>query len=133
MATLRNTAFRESAAQAIGTLFPQNSTIVIYTGTEPGVNSAPTGTVLVTFTLGPTPWASGGADGQITLAGVPLSATASAAGTAGYFRIRNVGVTDWMQGTVTATGGGGDMTIDNVVIANGQTVNLTGFTLAVPE
>jgi hypothetical protein len=34
-----------------------------------------------------------------------------------------------MQGTVTATGGGGDMTIDNTSIASGQSVTVTGFTL----
>jgi hypothetical protein len=30
---------------------------------------------------------------------------------------------------VTATGGGGDLTLDNVVVALGQTVTITGFTL----
>ena len=29
---------------------------------------------------------------------------------------------------ITATGGGGDMTVDNTSIAFGQTVNITGFT-----
>ena len=37
-----------------------------------------------------------------------------------------------MQGTITATGGGGDMTLDNTNIAAGQTVNITGFTLTAP-
>jgi hypothetical protein len=37
-----------------------------------------------------------------------------------------------MQGTITASGGGGDMTLDNVSIATGQTVNVTGFTLTAP-
>jgi hypothetical protein len=34
-----------------------------------------------------------------------------------------------MQGTVTATGGGGDMTLDNTSFAVGQQVNITSFTL----
>jgi hypothetical protein len=34
-----------------------------------------------------------------------------------------------LQGTVTATGGGDDMTIDHTSIASGQTVNVTSFTL----
>jgi hypothetical protein len=34
-----------------------------------------------------------------------------------------------IQGNVTATGGGGDMTIDNVSIAAGQQVTVTSFTL----
>jgi hypothetical protein len=32
-----------------------------------------------------------------------------------------------MQGTVTATGNGGDLTLDNVTISGGQTVTITGF------
>jgi hypothetical protein len=34
-----------------------------------------------------------------------------------------------MQGTVTATGGGGDLTVDNVSFASGQAFTVTGFTL----
>jgi hypothetical protein len=88
--------------------------------------------LLVSFTLSnASPWnaASGGAS---TLANTPISGTAGNAGTAGYFRLRNSGDTELIEGTVTATGGGGDLTLDNVVIANGQTVNLTGFTISVP-
>jgi hypothetical protein len=34
-----------------------------------------------------------------------------------------------LQGSITATGGGGDMTLDNTSIASGQTITVTGFTL----
>jgi hypothetical protein len=34
-----------------------------------------------------------------------------------------------MQGTVTATGGGGDMTVDNTSFATGQAFTVTVFTL----
>jgi hypothetical protein len=34
-----------------------------------------------------------------------------------------------MQGTITATGGGGDMTLDNTVFASGQQFTVTSFTL----
>jgi hypothetical protein len=34
-----------------------------------------------------------------------------------------------MQGTVTATGGGGDMTVDNVSFAAAQAFTVTSFTL----
>ena len=56
---------------------------------------------------------------------LPLSTTGAASGTAGYFRLfKTDGTTCMMQGTVTATGGGGDMTLDNTSIASGQTVNV---------
>ena len=35
-----------------------------------------------------------------------------------------------MQGTITATGGGGDMTLDNTSIASAQQVTITSFTLS---
>mgnify|MGYP000992978288 FL=1 len=58
------------------------------------------------------------------------SNTASAAGTAGYFRIYDsTGTTCHMQGSVTATGGGGDLQLDNVSIANGQTVTISTFSI----
>jgi hypothetical protein len=34
-----------------------------------------------------------------------------------------------MQGTVTVTGGGGDLTLDDVTIESGQTVTITAFSL----
>jgi hypothetical protein len=34
-----------------------------------------------------------------------------------------------MQGTITATGGGGDMTLDNTSITSGQQVQITSWSL----
>ena len=47
--------------------------------------------------------------------------TGSAGGTAASFRLYTAAAVCWAQGTVTATGGGGDMTIDNTTIAATQT------------
>lgn len=57
-------------------------------------------------------------------------AGAGAGTNAGYFRIKNTaGTVVHCQGDVTATGGGGAMTLDNLSIASGQTVTVTTFTL----
>ena len=37
-----------------------------------------------------------------------------------------------MQGSVTATGGGGQLELDNVVIASGRTITDLAFTLTAP-
>ena len=56
--------------------------------------------------------------------------SAEAAGTAGHFEIMDsTSTTCHLQGTVTATGGGGDMTLDNVVFAAGQVFSVTTFAL----
>jgi hypothetical protein len=56
--------------------------------------------------------------------------SADAAGTAGHFRIKDSGgTTCHIQGTVTITGGGGDMTLDNTSIAAAQAITITAFSI----
>jgi hypothetical protein len=68
----------------------------------------------------------------LTFSNTPISATAiaGAPSNAGHYRLyASDGTTCKAQGSITATGGGGDMTLDNVSIASGQTVNVTGWTI----
>ena len=58
----------------------------------------------------------------------PQVLAADATGLAGHFRLSQGG-TCHIQGSVTDTDGGGDMTLDNPSIATGQRVTVTGFTL----
>lgn len=68
--------------------------------------------------------------GSKALSGTWQDASADAAGTAGHFRLyASDGTTAHMQGTVTATGGGGDMTVDNTSFAAAQSFTVTSFTL----
>lgn len=90
--------------------------------------AADTGTLLVDITL-PSDWLAAAAGGSKAKLGA-WTATGAAAGTAGHFRVKDsAGTTTHIQGTVTATGGGGDMTIDNTSITVGQTVSVNTFTL----
>jgi hypothetical protein len=85
-------------------------------------------TVCVTFTLSD-PSAAAASGGVWTMSGAPKSTTASANCTATEARIRDSSNNNVITGlTVTATGGGGNITLDNTNIATGQTVNLTGLT-----
>jgi hypothetical protein len=71
------------------------------------------------------------ASGTKTLLG-SWTGTGITAGSAGYFRLKPTSVTGTnavMQGSVTATGGGGDMTLDNISIASAQVVTVNSFTL----
>lgn len=90
--------------------------------------AADSGTLLAELTL-PSDWLTAASAGAVAKNGT-WSGTGSAAGSAGHFRIKDsTGATTHLQGDVTATGGGGAMTIDNVSIASGQTVTVTGFDL----
>ena len=85
----------------------------IRTGAAPAnCGTADSGTVLATLTL-PSDWMNAASGGTKTLLGTWQDASADAAGTAAHWRIYDSsGATCHMQGTVTATGGGGDMTVE---------------------
>lgn len=121
-----NTATLGDFLASLSTSFPVSSVISVRTGSPPGQANAATGTVLVTFTLGASPWAAVSSAAR-SLASVPLTNTASGTGTAGYFRLVSADTTRIMEGTVGTSGT--DAIIDNASITSGQTVNLTAFTV----
>jgi hypothetical protein len=100
-----------------------------YTGAEPAsCATAASGTVLASQAL-PSSWMASAAAGAKAKAGT-WAGTFSAAGTVGYFRIYDsAGTTCHMQGSVTITGGGGDMTMDNNVAASAQAFTVNSFTI----
>lgn len=105
----------------------------IYSGSVPSnCAAAATGTLLIDTSL-PSDWMNAASASSKTKLGTwsgTGTAGASTGTNAGYFRIVDTaGTTCHIQGTVTATGGGGDMTVDNVSIATNQTVTVTTFTL----
>jgi hypothetical protein len=106
----------------------------VYNGTAPATaDTALSGNTLLAEGALPSDWLAAASGGAKAKAGTgTLTALAGAgAGTAGtFFRIYNsAGTTCHMQGTFTATGGGGDMTIDNNSIANAQTITVNTFTI----
>ncbi len=106
----------------------------IYTGAQPAnCAAASTGTLLAECAL-PSDWMAAASGGSKSKLGTWQDGSANAAGTAGYYRIFDTsGTTCHEQGSVTATGGGGDMTVDNVVFAVGQVFTVTGFTRTMPH
>ena len=130
MAIQLATTTRNARLDAIETDAGTAAKLMIYTGSMPaGCAAATTGTLLAEFDLA-SDWAAAASGGSKALNNLPLSTTGAAAGTAGYFRLfKTDGTTCQIQGTITATGGSGDMTLDNTSIAAGQAVNVTGFTI----
>lgn len=114
---------------SIETTVGVSAVLKIRSGSVPATcATADAGTALVTYSLA-SDWAAAASSGAKALSSLPLSTTAGATGTAAHYRIyASDGTTCHEQGTVTATGGGGDMTVDNTSINSGQTVNITAFT-----
>lgn len=130
MALQLSDAVRNARLDAIETAIGASPILKIRTGAPPAnAATADSGTVLATLTL-PSDWMAAASGGTKAKAGTWQDTSADASGTAAHFRIyASDGTTVHMQGTVTATGGGGDMTVDNAVFAAGQSFTVTGFTL----
>jgi hypothetical protein len=82
--------------------------------------------VLVTITLADPSFTE--SSGVITMAGVPKSGVASAAGTAAVARIKDGGGTTKVNNLTVGTSGA-EINLDSVTIAVGQTVTLTSGTI----
>lgn len=120
---------RNASLDAIETAIGASPTLEIRTGAAPAsCAAADTGTVIATLAL-PADWMAAASGGSKALSGTWQDASADAAGTAGHFRVKSSGGAVHMQGSCSATGGGGDLTFDNAVFALGQQINVTGFTL----
>ena len=130
MALQLSDAVRNARLDAIEASIGTGAVLKIRTGAPPAnCAAADSGTVLATLTL-PSDWMAAASGGSKALAGSWSDASADATGTAAHFRLyASDGATCGLQGTVTATGGGGDMTVDNTSFASGQAFSVTSFTL----
>lgn len=124
-ATVRN-AQLDALETAVGT----SPVLKIRTGSPPAnCATADSGTVLAEITL-PSDWMLAASSGSKSKSGTWQDLSANASGTAGHWRLyASDGTTCHAQGTVTATGGGGDMTLDNTSIASTQVVSVSSFTI----
>lgn len=121
---------RNARLDAIESTIGTSPVLKIRTGSAPAdVAASATGTVLATVTL-PSDWMAAASGGTKAKSGTWEDTSADATGTAGHWEINaSDGTTRKMQGTLTVTGGGGDMTVDSVSFTSGQTFTVTGFTL----
>jgi hypothetical protein len=125
-----STTVRNARLDTIESTIGTAAILKIRTGAAPAdCGTADSGTVLASLTL-PSDWMAAASSGSKAKSGTWQDASADATGTAAHFRIYDSGgTTCHLQGTVTATGGGGDLTLDNTSIAAAQSVTITSFTL----
>jgi hypothetical protein len=134
MAIQCSVALRNARLDAIPAYVGLGPILKIRDGAAPAnCAAADSGTVLSTVVVpsdSPSDWMAAAASGAIAKSGVWDDTSADASGTAAHFRFYLAnGTTCFMQGTVTATGGGGDMTVNSVTFTAGQSFTVTGFTL----
>lgn len=131
MALQYSTSVRNAQLDALETTCGVSAILRIRSGTVPAnCAAADSGTVLATINL-PADWMAAASSGSKAKSGTWEDASADATGTAAHWRLyASDGTTCHAQGTITATGGGGDMTLDNTSINSGQTVTVTSFTIS---
>lgn len=110
--------------EAYAAEFPAGSIVQIRTGAGAGVENAANGSLLCEITTPATPWAAAGS-GSLAKNNT-WSGTATGAGTAGHYRLKNAGDTRREEGSIGE--GSGDMSLDNTDIAVGQVVTISTFT-----
>jgi hypothetical protein len=123
-------AVRNARLDAVETQIGASAVLKVFSGAEPVDCAAadPAG-LLATLTLD-ADWMNAAAGGSKTKLGT-WSNAASGTGTAASWRLyANDGTTCGAQGNITITGGGGDMTVDNIAFVASQTFTVTTFTLS---
>lgn len=126
-------AARNARLDSIETVVGTSPKLRLYSGAQPATcATARSGTLICEISL-PSDWMAAASAGAKALAGswAGTGAAAAATGTnVGHFAIMDsAGTTCHQQGSVTVTGGGGDMTMDNINVAQNQAVTISGFTL----
>lgn len=122
------TALRNARLDAITTFAGNGALLRIYDGTQPATGGTAT-TLLAELTCG-SPLAAAASSGVLTLGSVTQDSSANSTGTATWFRIvKSDGTTHVLDGTVTATGGGGDLEMVSTSITTSQPVQLTSYTI----
>jgi hypothetical protein len=129
MAIQLSTSVRNARLDAIETTVGTSAVLKIFTGAQPAnCAAANSGTELASMTL-PSDWAAAASSGSKAKSGTWEDTSANATGTAAHWRLyASDGTTCHAQGSVTATGGGGDLTLDNTSIASGQAITISSWT-----
>lgn len=138
MATRISAAGAKAACDALVDLLdagPAAGYVEVRTGAQPAtVATAATGTLLATLTLSDPAFgaATTASPAVATASPVTSDLSADATGTAGWCRAYDSTGVAVIDGSVTATGGGGDMTFDSVSFVVGGIIALTLWTISLP-
>jgi hypothetical protein len=132
MAHQFSVAVRNAILDVYESTIGASPTLELRTGAQPAnCAAADSGTLVASLAL-PADWMAAANAGSKALLGTWQDLSADNPGTVAHFRIKQ-GATCHDQGSVTITGGGGDITLDNNVVVATQQITITSFTLTGPN
>jgi hypothetical protein len=122
---------RNDALDIMGAL-ADNGYLRIYSGTKPATpETAASGTLLAELRLNATAFGVA-ASGSVTANAITGDSSANASGTAGWFRILSSdGTTPVWDGDVATSGA--ELNLNSIAISAGAAVNITSFTITLPQ
>lgn len=129
MAISINTAFGNHILDGFDAAF-NSGTLEIRSGAAPGADNAAAGVVLATIALPADALATAAARSKAK-SGTWQDVAADATGVAAHFRLTGNAGAYVVEGTVSATGGGGDLQLDTTSLVAGQPVTITAFTFSI--
>lgn len=133
MAIQLRTTERNGLLDDITAAISTSGLLRIYDGTPPAtVATGLSGNTLLAECALSSTFAAAASGGVLTANAISNDTSADATGTASFFRLLTSGGTAIVQGTVTATGGGGDLTFASTSFVTGYTIAITSFTLTAP-
>lgn len=111
-------------------------TLRIYTNDAADPDSAASGTLLAECTFSATAFQTATDDGtnaSVAANAITQDASANNSGTAAHWRAFNSSGTMISKGTVSGTGGGGELQLNNTAIVQGGIVSIASMTLRAPQ
>jgi hypothetical protein len=126
---------RTTAINAVAALM-NSGMLRIYSSDAADPDSAATGTLLAELSFGSTAFQSATDDGTNASAvanAITQDSNANASGTAAHWRSFNSSGTMVLKGTVSGTGGGGELQLNNTAIVSGGIVSISSMTLRAPQ
>ena len=118
---------RNASLDAVNALI-NSGTVEIRTGTAAAVDSTPTGTVLAIFTMGAAAFSAAASGSSSAI--LPAAVTATAAGTAGHYVVKDSGGNAERNGTAGTTAT--DMILNNTTFAVSDAVEITSWVFTQP-
>jgi hypothetical protein len=129
-------AFRQAAINA-GAVLANTGYLRIFSTDSADPDSSPSGTLLAELRFGSTAFQSATDDGTNASAvanALTQDSSADASGTAAHWRAyKSDGTTMIAKGTVSGTGGGGELQLNNTAIVAGGIVSVSSFTWRAPQ
>lgn len=129
MAVQESVAVRNAKLDAVETTIGTSPKLQLRSGAQPAnCAAASSGTLLLEITL-PSNWLNDAASAAKTLLGT-WQGSVTTGGTAAHWRVMDSSdVTCHKQGSITVTGGGGDLELSTVTLVLGGLVTITAWTM----